>query len=297
MVKKSVAPACAAVLARSLSWLIACNRLTGSSSAVASVTLVEVTRLLMSSSASVRRDTAIEVRERADGEWWIQGTTLAQLRELNRGAPAPSGEIEIVGEDVEIALFRLGAEELVLIDVSRGSVLRDERRTAINANLRLPASMGRQLTVSATQLDNEDPRERYWDITVAGRGLELPGWTALVEDRIATLASGSASVDLSLRVGGRGIREVAVEFAAVAEREGIPDLIDRIADDIGAKKVAAAAISAPDPPRQLPTSRISPAGSRRASVQRIHNRYWSTMVDSRTISQVRWNSRSTSHGR
>ncbi|MEE4161467.1 MAG: YhdP family protein [Woeseiaceae bacterium] len=160
------------------------------------------------------RDTEIEVRERADGEWWIQGTTLAQLRELNRGAQAPAGEIEIVGEDVAIALFRLGAEQPTLIDVSRASVLRDPRRTAINASLRLPASMGRQLTVAATQLDNEDPRERYWDITVAGRGLELPGWTALVEDRIATLASGSASVDLSLRVGPQGIREVAAEFAA-----------------------------------------------------------------------------------
>ncbi len=159
------------------------------------------------------RDTTVEFRERADGQWWIQGMTFTQLTAMNENERAPIGDVEIVGEDIELQLIRLGDQRPTSIDVSRLTALRDEARIAIDANVRLPESMGRQLDVSASGFLDRDPGTGYWDLNVEARGLELPGWTSLVKDYVTPLESGSGFVDISLRVESGGISQVAGEFA------------------------------------------------------------------------------------
>lgn len=158
------------------------------------------------------RETAIEIREREDGRWWIQGTPIDELRAMNQGGTTPEGEIEFVGEDIELQIIRHGDQRPTFLDVARVSVERDANRVAVDAGIRLPTTMGRQLTVVATRLVDVEPDERRWDVNVSGRGLELAGWTALVADRITPLASGSGTLDVSLRLAPGRVESVAAEF-------------------------------------------------------------------------------------
>jgi uncharacterized protein (TIGR02099 family) len=169
------------------------------------------------------RETTFEVRERADGRWWIQGTTLDQLAAMNQGAESPGGEIKVVGEDVVIELIRLGDQQPILIDVSDITVARDQLRIAIDASLRLPESMGKQMTVAATQVFGKPPREDTWDISVSARDLALDGWTALVADKVTPLASGVGAVDLSVRLTGDGLRQASAEFDFANVAAAVPD--------------------------------------------------------------------------
>ncbi|MCH5373593.1 MAG: hypothetical protein JJ992_06420, partial [Planctomycetes bacterium] len=169
------------------------------------------------------RETTFEVRERADGRWWIQGTTLDQLAAMNQGAESPGGEIEIVGEDVLIELIRLGDQQPILIDVSEVTVARDDMRIAIDANLRLPESMGRQMTVAATQVFGREPGEQTWDISVSAGDLAMDGWTNLVPDNVTPLASGVGAVDLSVRLSGDGVRVASAEFDFANVAAAVPD--------------------------------------------------------------------------
>ncbi len=158
------------------------------------------------------RETAIEVRERADGRWWVQGTTVDELLSLNQGRQAPGGSIEVVGEDVRLQLLRIGDQRPTTVDVSRINVSRDAQRIAIDSVVRLPDSLGRQLEIGATQLAAEGDGSGVWDISINGRDLVLTGLTALVDDVITPVADGVLDVDLSLRFDVDHVDEAVASF-------------------------------------------------------------------------------------
>ena len=149
------------------------------------------------------RDTSVEVRERADGRWWIQGTTIDQLTAMNNGNAQPVGEIEVVGEDIELQLIRLGDQQPTSIDIARVNVARDDVRIAVDSSIRLPETMGRQMTIAATQLLDVPVPDRHWDVSIAARDLVLPGWSALADDIVTPLRSGSGDAELSVRISNR----------------------------------------------------------------------------------------------
>ncbi len=159
------------------------------------------------------RDTALEVRELGNGQWYVQGTPLSELRALNGGNAPAEGAIDIVGEDIELQLVRLGDQRPTYFAVSSLDIAQDAKRIAVDASIRLPDSMGRQISVAATQVLEDVPADRRWDVTVAGRGLKFAGITALVADRITPLASGSGSLDVSFRYGPGSVESAVAEFS------------------------------------------------------------------------------------
>ncbi len=169
------------------------------------------------------RETAIEVRERADGRWWVQGTTIDQLTAMNEGTTEPGGDIAIIGEDIELQVIGLGDQRPTFIDISRVTVARDDTRIAVDSSIRLPESMGRQMTVAATQLINLPPAERHWDVSVTARDLELAGWSALADDVVTPLRSGSGDVDLSVRVSNRAVSQATAEFEFANLAAAVPE--------------------------------------------------------------------------
>ena len=158
------------------------------------------------------RDTALEIREREDGQWYVQGTPLSELRALNAGGTTAQGAIDIVGEDVELQLLRPGDERPTFINVSSLDIARDAQRIAVDSDIRLPSSMGRQLSIAATQVLDVDPDRRHWDVTLTGRGLELAGLTALVADHVTPLQSGSGSLEVSFRFAPGRVESAVAEF-------------------------------------------------------------------------------------
>ena len=153
--------------------------------------------------------TALELRQREDRSWWLQGAPLSALTALDRGAAA-GGDIELSAEDIKLRVWRPGDERPTPIGISRLLVDRNADRVALDALVGLPENLGRQMTVTAMQLT--DPGTEVWDLTVAARDLELDGWAAFVGQPLAAIRGGTASIELSLRVGAARIEQAAVDF-------------------------------------------------------------------------------------
>ena len=158
------------------------------------------------------RDTTIELREYDDGRWWLQGAPIDDLLSAGQSSAASGGAIEITGEDIELAVLRAGDKRPSFLTVSRLDAARDSQRLAIDAELRLPDALGRQLTVSATRLTDLEPQERHWDVVVAGRELVLGGWSSLLRVGDTAVESGYGDLDVTVRVGASGAEQVAADF-------------------------------------------------------------------------------------
>ncbi len=157
-------------------------------------------------------NTALDVRQRDDGSWWLQGAPLDTLTAMNNGNAA-AGEIEITGEDVELQVLRPGDARPTYIDIPRLVVDRNADRVAIDSLIRLPEELGRQVTVNATQLISPEAAGQAWDVTVDARDLELGGWATFVGGRLGELREGRATLEASLRIGPAGVEQAAVDFA------------------------------------------------------------------------------------
>lgn len=176
---------------------------------------VALLRLLRDRTVVVDRigisNTALDVRQREDGSWWLQGARLSALTGMNRGNAA-GGDIEVTAEDIELQVLRPGDERPTYIGISRLVVDRNADRIALDSLVRLPGELGRQMTVTATQLTSPDAETGAWDVTLDARDLELGGWAAFVGEPLGEIRGGQGSVELSLRVGSGGVEQAAVDF-------------------------------------------------------------------------------------
>jgi uncharacterized protein (TIGR02099 family) len=159
------------------------------------------------------RDTTLEVRQQADGEWWIQGKPINELvpeRAGNTGTG--TSPIEIVGENIRIQFLRPGDERPKKFKVSSFVVKRDEKRIAVEADIDLPNDLGRHVTVSATQLLTDPASERVWNVTVEASDIELAGVTALQPIDAARFDSGSGDIELSLEFAGNRVQKATANI-------------------------------------------------------------------------------------
>ena len=155
--------------------------------------------------------TALDVRQREDGSWWLQGAPLSALTAMNRGN-ATGGDIEVTAEDIELQVLRPGDERPTYIGIQRLVVDRNADRLALDSLVRLPGELGRQMTVTAAQLASPEAGADAWDVTVDARDLELGGWAAFVGEPLGEIHGGRGSVELSLRVGSAGVEQAAIDF-------------------------------------------------------------------------------------
>ena len=158
------------------------------------------------------RDTAIEVRQLEDGSWWIQGTEPGDLNQAHRGGPQRLLDMEIVGEDIEIRFLQPGDQRPRRFQVRRAQVSIDERRIAFDASVRLPENLGRQMTVTATQLLDLPDEERGWDMSLEIDDVDLAGWSDLQWATDREVYSGTGDLDLALVVSGGTVRSATAEI-------------------------------------------------------------------------------------
>ncbi len=155
--------------------------------------------------------TALDVRQREDGSWWLQGAPLSALTAMDRG-DAAGGDIEITAEDVELQIVRPGDERPTYVGIPRLVVDRNADRIALDSVVRLPGELGRQMTVTATQLTTPEGDAEVWDVMVDARDLELGGWAAFVGEPLGEIRGGKASIELSLRARSAAVEQAAIEF-------------------------------------------------------------------------------------
>ncbi len=177
---------------------------------------VAVTRLLVDRQLLVDRvvisGTSIEVRQLEDGRWWVQGSPAASLIGPRTSEADALSDIVVVGEDIEIIFLQPGDERPRFFDVTSVVASADGNRLALDADIRLPEDLGRQLELSATQLLTVPPEERHWDIAIEAPDVDLAGWTKIQGIGDQELLSGSGDLDLSLAYADGRIRSASAEI-------------------------------------------------------------------------------------
>lgn len=157
------------------------------------------------------RDTSVEIRQLENGEWWLQGMALDEVPRAHAAGPQRLGEIEIVGEGIDVQFLRPGDVRPRLFRVPRVLLSIDENRVAVDGSVRLPADLGRQIDVSAIQLLGVEQAQRTWDVTLEASDILLDGWAQMHEALQDTLLGGEGDIDLSLVFNGAGVRGATAE--------------------------------------------------------------------------------------
>jgi len=211
-------------------------------------------------------DTAIEIRQLDNGEFWVQGSPVDELLPRREGGGAGAGggdvgRIELVGEDIDILFLQPGDERPRRFRVTSVIADRDEQRIAVKATVDLPDDLGNRLTVDATRLLGEDPADSVWDVTVDIDDIDLAGVSSMQPAEAARFDAGHGDVELSLAIAGGRITNaaalLAIDDIAIA---GLADVavsgrIEYIRDD-GGWLVAANEFRARTPTGEWPESSL-----------------------------------------
>lgn len=150
------------------------------------------------------QDTSIEVRQLQNGDWWIQGLSLDELPTSSSGQQRV-GDLEILGEDIEIRFLQPGDERPRFIRVRSALASINKNRIAFDANVKLPGDLGRELTLAATRVLDVPEEERTWDISVEADDVALAGWSELHPALRGRVLSGSGDVDVALEIAATGV--------------------------------------------------------------------------------------------
>jgi uncharacterized protein (TIGR02099 family) len=171
----------------------------------------------------VVRDTRIEVRQLESGQWMIQGSLIEDLKVLQQGTGREIGEIEVLGQDIELLLVQPGEQRPRRIDISRLDVRSDSTRLAVDALVNLPDEFGGRVTLAATQLLAPPVEERSWDIDIEAGELRLAGLSRLHDTEFAQFSSGSGSINLSLEFSGGDVDSATADFdfEEILHEEGV----------------------------------------------------------------------------
>ena len=169
----------------------------------------------------VIRETSIEVRQLEDGSFWVQGSRVDDLLALRSSSSATPAAIDLIGEQLELSFMQPGDERPHFFQVPQVQISVNERRIAADADIQLPDNLGRQLSVSATQVLSMPPEERMWDVAVDADDINLRGWSGLSGGE-RQLAAGLGDAELSIALGHGQVSNAtaALDFVDVALEEG-----------------------------------------------------------------------------
>jgi hypothetical protein len=174
------------------------------------------------------RDTSIEIRQLGGGEWRIQGSPIDQLLPERRPDGGTLGDIEVVGENIDVLFLQPGDERPKRFHITRLAARRDSGRLAVDATVDLPRELGGRMTVAATRLLAAPAGGRDWDIRVDVSDVKLAGVSAMQPVDAARFDAGRGDVDLSLALAGRQVTsataDVNLENIAIA---GLADIAVR----------------------------------------------------------------------
>lgn len=177
---------------------------------------ISVNRLLFDQALVVDRvvirDTSIEIRQLENGGWWVQGNAIDELLQSLPEAQPRLDEMEVVGEDIEIRFLQPGDQRPRYFRVPSVQVSIDDRRIALDADVRLPDDLGRNANLSATYLLHVPREERAWDVTIETDDLILDGWSELYPGLPSGPISGRGDIDASFALSGGSLSNASVDI-------------------------------------------------------------------------------------
>lgn len=182
----------------------------------------------------VVRDTSFDIHQNEDGSFRIQGLSVEELLDFKGIEAKTLPNIEIIGEDIEVRFIQPGDERPHFFAIPSVSVSIDQKRIAVDADIRLPEELGRQLSVSATQVLAGPVDERSWNVTVDAEDLSLPGLSSLSRGEWQ-FQSGVGELEFALYFANGRVSSAAaeVDFTDVAlANDEVFDISGRLELDV-----------------------------------------------------------------
>jgi uncharacterized protein (TIGR02099 family) len=190
---------------------------------------VRLLRLLLEQEFVIDRlvilKSSIDVSHQKDGDFQIQGSSLDELLGSEFNNKATPTNIEIIGEDIELNFTQSSDDHSYFFNVQNVRVSIDNKRIAVDANVRLPNNLGHQLNVSASQLYLGSKNKREWNIILDADDVSLAGWSSLM-DGDPQFQSGSGDMELALVVSNEGISTLTAELDFVDVAIEVNELFD-----------------------------------------------------------------------
>jgi uncharacterized protein (TIGR02099 family) len=170
------------------------------------------------------RGSTIDLRQDGNGDWILQGITVAELTG-NRDMPSQSGgNIVLVGENLNVEYEHPASGQLVPFTVSSVTVSRNENELGIEAEIDLAEEFGRRLEVSASKR-LEAPDDDLWRIYVEGDSLDLAGWSRLQQFALPEINSGTADFALWFDVVDRAVESANANFVVAGLHAAGPEIV------------------------------------------------------------------------
>ncbi len=168
----------------------------------------------------VIRESLIDVRQTPEDGYLIQGIPaddLLVLRPTDGDLPA---SVDVIGERLQVSFTPKDSVQAYAFEIPRLRVGVDERRIAANADVRLPDSLGRQIRLSALQVQGDANPQRRWDIAAEAEDLRLPGWAVLLQsDRQLMSGRGDAELSVAYTNGRISQASADIDFSDVGLAE------------------------------------------------------------------------------
>ena len=144
----------------------------------------------------VIRETTVDILQAADGSFEFQGISADELLQNTAGGSDRAVAIEVIGEDIRVNFHRAGEQQAYLFDIPDVGVSVDDKRIAIDATVRPPESLGKQLDLSATQVLTLPATARSWNLIISADDLSLAGWSTFSAMQ-TSIESGSGDFEVA----------------------------------------------------------------------------------------------------
>lgn len=156
-------------------------------------------------------DARVEVLQRPDGGWEVQGIPVEELPEW-RGKPGTdAGALVVVAEDIRIDLKLAHRGKPLTFDIENVQFRRNERQREMDASIVLPEMLGARFDVAASQRLTGTGDAAPWRLFAEGDAVSVAGLAALWPDGFR-VQSGTADVQLWLELAAGAASGTTVNF-------------------------------------------------------------------------------------
>ncbi len=141
------------------------------------------------------RDTHIDLRQDANGQWTLQGLPVADVLGSREVGVEQGAILELVALDIRVDYEHPASGQLVPFTIAAMNIVRAANRVEIEATIDLPDEFGESLEVTAEQLA---PNADLWRLFIEGNALNLTGWSRLQPAGLPEIGSGRADLNVWL---------------------------------------------------------------------------------------------------
>ena len=136
------------------------------------------------------RDTAIDLRQDAEGRWILQGIAMDEILDERDLPSEAGGDIELVGQNIRVAYEHPASGQLVPLQVESIVVGRSTAEIGVEAVIELTDEFGDRLEISANR--RLETVVNRWRVYVEADSLNLAGWSRLQQFALPEINSGAA---------------------------------------------------------------------------------------------------------